>query len=104
MFRIFLIPTDEFPKKELWLEAIDVHDSNGSAFWSFVDRQNELVRRIEKSWVKAFEQAADRRKATRVELAALEPAIAFRQGVDHRRIGSPDPIDIYAVPRSEFSP
>lgn len=62
MYRLFLNPTDESPQRELWLDAEDVHESEGGACWEFVDREGHVLRRLEKSRVKAFDVTSDRRK------------------------------------------
>ncbi len=67
MFRVFLIPTDEFSHKELWLDAHAVHEADGGEFWDFVDRDDHVIRRIAKCSVRAFEVAPDRRKPRPVE-------------------------------------
>jgi len=63
MFRVFLIPTEEFGKKEMWLDAHTVIESDCGEFWDFVDREGELIQRLAKCSVKSFEVAADRRKS-----------------------------------------
>lgn len=65
MYRVVLIPTEESPKKEVWLEADDVHETEG-AFWDFVDREDHLILRLEKSGVTAIEITTDRRKSQRL--------------------------------------
>ena len=67
MFRVFLIPTDEFSHKELWLDAHAVHEAEGGEFWDFVDRDDHVIRHIAKCSVRAFEVAPDRRKPRPVE-------------------------------------
>jgi hypothetical protein len=61
MYRVFLIPTEESPKKEIWLVAEDVHETD-DAFWDFVDQEDHVILRLEKSGVTAIEIAEDRRK------------------------------------------
>lgn len=67
MYRVFLIPTDEFSHKEMWLDAHAVHESECGEFWDFVDHENHLIRQIAKSAVRAFEVTPDRRKPRPVE-------------------------------------
>ena len=62
MYRVFLIPTEENPKKELWLEAHAVYEAEGGTFWHFVDADNRVIRRVEKSRVESFITTPDRRK------------------------------------------
>ena len=62
MYRVFLVPTDESPKRELWLEADDVHEAEGGTFWYFVDLEKRVVRRLEKARVESFVNTPDRRK------------------------------------------
>jgi hypothetical protein len=72
MYRVFLIPTVESPKTELWLEAHDVHESVGGAFWDFVDRENRVIRRLEKTRVKSFVVTPDRRKPRPLEHSVMQ--------------------------------
>ena len=62
MYRVFLIPTEENPKKEMWLEAHAVLDAEGGTCWHFVDADNRVIRRVEKSRVESFMTTPDRRK------------------------------------------
>ena len=61
MYRIILIPTEESPKKEIWLAAEAVRETDDT-FWDFVDQEDHLIFRLEKSGVTAIEIADDRRK------------------------------------------
>lgn len=82
MFRVFLIPTDEFGKKEMWLNAHGVHETAGGEFWEFVDREGGLVQRLAKRSVKSFEVAADRRKSRpRLEQGSVTEDRLARIGV-----------------------
>jgi hypothetical protein len=67
MYRVFLIPTEENPKSELWLDAYDVHEGDGGTSWEFVDQENRVIRRLEKNRVKSFVVAPDRRKPRPLE-------------------------------------
>ena len=97
MFRIFLNPTDEFPQREVWLEADAAYESEDH-FWNFVDREDQLVRRIEKSWVKEFEVAADRRKVE--SRTDSHVARGLNQGGDWFSVTSREPWEGYSLPRS----
>ena len=74
MYRVILIPTQENPKKELWLEAHDVHESQDGVHWDFVDQNDHLIRRLEKTRVISFVTAVDRRKSRPLERLAVEAA------------------------------
>ena len=74
MYRVMLIPTEENPKKELWLEAHDVHETENGVYWDFVDLENRLIRRLAKSTVKSFVTAVDRRKSRPMERLAVDAA------------------------------
>ena len=74
MYRVFLTPDDDSPGKELWLEAHDVHEPEGGAFWHFVDSENRVIRRLEKTRVESFVNTPDRRKARPLQrLTAPDP-------------------------------
>jgi hypothetical protein len=62
MYRVFLIPPDEFAHKELWLDAHAVHETDCGEFWEFVDRDDHLVLHIAECSVRAFGVDPDRRK------------------------------------------
>jgi hypothetical protein len=62
MYRVFLVPANEFAPKELWLDAHAVVETEGGEFWDFVDREERLIRRLAKSGVNSFEVTPDRRK------------------------------------------
>jgi hypothetical protein len=72
MYRVMLIPTEENPKKELWLEAFDVRETENGVYWDFVDHEDKLIRRLEKSNVESFTTAVDRRKSRPLERLAVE--------------------------------
>ena len=72
MYRVFLIPTAESPKAELWLEAHDVHEAVGGDFWDFVDQENRVIRRLEKTRVKSFVVTPDRRKPRPLEHSVVQ--------------------------------
>ena len=74
MYRVMLIPTQENPKKELWLEAHDVHETPDGVNWDFVDQEDRLIRRLEKSRVMSFTTAVDRRKSRPLERLAIDAA------------------------------
>lgn len=71
MYRVFLIPTDENPRTELWLEAHDVQETEGT-FWDFVDEERRVVRRLEKTRVKSFIVTPDRRKPRPLEHSVVK--------------------------------
>ncbi len=72
MYRVFLIPTEENPKTELWLDAFDVHETEEGTFWDFVDQENRVVRRLEKARVKSFIVTPDRRKPRPLEHSVVQ--------------------------------
>ena len=74
MYRVMLIPTQENPKKELWLEAHDVHENQDGVHWDFVDQEDRVIRRLEKTRVISFTTAVDRRKSRPLERLAVEIA------------------------------
>lgn len=67
MYRVFLIPSEESPKTELWLDAHEVHEAEGGTCWDFVDQENRLIRRLDKTRVKSFIVTPDRRKPRPLE-------------------------------------
>jgi hypothetical protein len=71
MYRVFLVPTDEFAHKELWLDAYTVLETECAEFWDFVDREGGLIRRLAKIDVKSFEVTPDRRKPRPVQESIL---------------------------------
>lgn len=71
MYRVFLVPTEESPKKELWLEAHEAHEAKDGDFWDFVDQENRLIRRLAKDTVQSFVVTPDRRKPRPLEHSAL---------------------------------
>ena len=77
MFRVFLIPTDEFGKKEMWLNAHGVHETDCGEFWEFLDQDGSVITRLAKAGVKGFEVATDRRKSVRAEISALEEVLSI---------------------------
>jgi hypothetical protein len=76
MYRVFLVPTDEFAPRELWLNAHAVLETDCGEFWDFVDGENRLVRRLAKTSVKSFEITPDRRKPRPVQVSILEDILA----------------------------
>ena len=72
MYRVFLIPTEENLKTELWLDAHDVHETDGGDSWDFVDQENRLIRRLEKTRVKSFIVTPDRRKPRPLEHSVVK--------------------------------
>lgn len=62
MYRVFLIPADEFAQKEVWLDAHTVLETDCGEFWDFLDGEGLVVRRLAKSSVRSFEVTPDRRK------------------------------------------
>ena len=72
MYRVFLIPSEESPRTELWLDAYEVHESEAGTCWDFVDQQNRLVRRLDKASVKSFIVAPDRRKPRPLEHSVVQ--------------------------------
>jgi hypothetical protein len=72
MYRVFLIPTEESPQSELWLDAHDVHDAEEGTCWDFVDQANRVVRRLEKTRVRSFLVTPDRRKPRALEHSVVK--------------------------------
>lgn len=72
MYRVILVPTDEFAPKEYWLNAQTVLETDCGEFWDFVDGDGRLVRRLAKTKVKSFEVTPDRRKPRPVQVSILE--------------------------------
>ena len=66
MYRVFLIPTEEFPRKELWIVAATVREAEDGEFWEFLDGDHRVTRRLPKIAVREFETAADRRASRTV--------------------------------------
>lgn len=65
MYRVFLIPTQQMPRKEEWFEADAVRESRSGDLWEFVKTDGYVVAQLEKTKVRTFRVAADRRKAPR---------------------------------------
>ena len=76
MYRVFLVPTGEFARKELWLNAHKVLETDCGEFWDFVDREDHLIRRLAKTSVKSFEVTVDRRKPRVVQESVLADILA----------------------------
>lgn len=72
MYRVFLIPTEENPRTELWLDAHEVHETEEGTFWDFVDEESRIVRRLEKTRVKSFIVTPDRRKPRPLEHSVVK--------------------------------
>lgn len=72
MYRVFLIPTEGNPRSELWLDAHDVHEGDGGTSWEFVDQENRVIRRLEKTRVKSFIVTPDRRKPRPLEHSVVQ--------------------------------
>ena len=76
MYRVFLVPTGEFARKELWLNAHAVLETDCGEFWDFVDGEDHLIRRLAKTSVKSFEVTPDRRKPRIVQESVLTDILA----------------------------
>jgi hypothetical protein len=76
MYRVFLVPIDEFAQRELWLNAHAALETDCGEFWDFVDGDGRLVRRLAKTRVKSFEITPDRRKPRPVQVSVLEDILA----------------------------
>ena len=72
MYRVFLIPTEASPRSELWLDAHDVLEGDAGTSWEFVDQENRVIRRLEKTTVASFIVTPDRRKPRPLEHSALK--------------------------------
>jgi hypothetical protein len=81
MYRVILIPTEESPKQEIWLVAEAVHETDDT-FWDFVDQEDQVVLRLEKSGVMAIEITEDRRKPRYPQDYLLEDVLAGRSPLD----------------------
>ena len=64
MYRVFLIPTAELPRKEEWVDAHDVRESQDGDLWEFL-KEGALVGQISKARVEGYLVAEDRRKSQR---------------------------------------
>jgi hypothetical protein len=85
MYRVFLVPTDEFAQKELWINARTVLETDCGEFWDFVDQEDRIVRRVAKARVKSFEVTPDRRKPRPVQESILADILAgVGASVSHR--------------------
>jgi hypothetical protein len=76
MYRVILVPTDEFAQKELWLNADAVLETDCGEFWDFVDGNGCLLRRLAKTRVRSFVVTPDRRKPRPVQVSILEDILA----------------------------
>ena len=83
MYRVTLIPTEESPKKEIWLEAQDVHETDDT-FWDFVDHEDQLILRLEKSGVTAIEIAEDRRKPRYQQDYLVQDVLSGQSSLDRQ--------------------
>lgn len=83
MYRVILIPTEESPKKEIWLAAEAVHETDDT-FWDFVDQEDHVILRLEKSGVTAIEITDDRRKPRYSEDYLLEDVLSGKSSLDRR--------------------
>ena len=81
MYRVTVIPTQEQPKKEIWLVAEAVHETD-DAFWDFVDQDDQLILRLEKSGVTAIEIADDRRKPRYSQDYLLEDVLSGKSSIE----------------------
>ena len=72
MYRVILVPTDEFAQKEYWINAQGVLETDCGEFWDFVDGDGRLLRRLAKTRVRSFEVTPDRRKPRPVQVSILE--------------------------------
>ena len=85
MYRVILVPNDEFAQRELWLNAHTVLETDCGEFWDFVDGENRLVRRLPKTRVRSFEVTPDRRKPRPVQVSILEDILAgVGASISHR--------------------
>jgi preprotein translocase subunit SecA len=67
-----LIPTEENSKSELWLDAHDVREGDSGTSWEFVDQENRVIRRLEKTRVRSFMVTPDRRKPRPLEHSVVQ--------------------------------
>jgi hypothetical protein len=86
MYRVFLVPADEFAPKELWLDAHGVVESECGEFWDFVDPEDRLMRRLPKRDVKSFEVTPDRRKPRPAQESLLSGILASVGGSFSHRV------------------
>ena len=82
MYRVMLVPTEESPKKEIWLAAETVYETD-ERFWDFFDQDDHLILRLEKSGVVAIEIAEDRRKPRYASDFLIEDVLSGRSSLDH---------------------
>jgi hypothetical protein len=68
MYRVFLIPSHEYGRKEEWFDADTVRQSESGDLWEFVNRHGRIVGQLEKIQVSGFQIATDRRKPRKLEL------------------------------------
>lgn len=81
MYRVILIPTEESPKQEIWLVAEAVHETDDT-FWDFVDQEDQVVLRLEKTGVVAIEITEDRRKPRYPQDYLLEDVLSGKSALD----------------------
>ena len=84
MYRVFVISTPEYPRKEAWFDAVTVRESSSGRFWEFVDREGLVVARLNKNQVISFEEATDRRKAPE-----RRPLVKPTENIWDGRLGGP---------------
>lgn len=66
MYRVFLIPSHEYGRKEEWFDADTVLQSGD--LWEFINRHGRIVGQLEKMRVGGFQIATHRRKPRKLEL------------------------------------
>jgi hypothetical protein len=72
MYRVILVPSEEFAQREYWINAHSVLETDCGEYWDFVDGGGRLIRRLAKTRVKSFEVTPDRRKPRPVQVSILE--------------------------------
>lgn len=96
MYRVFLVPTDEFAPREAWLNAHSVLETDCGDFWDFLDGEDRLMLRLSKATVKSFEITPDRRKPRPVQVSVVDDIlVGAGASMSHRSwtasIGTPKP-------------
>lgn len=84
MYRVYLIPTVESPRTELWLDAHGVREGDAGTSWEFVDQEDRVIRRLEKTTVASFIVTPDRRKPRPLEHSVMTDSRWEVRGEDEK--------------------
>ena len=109
MYRVFLIPTDEEPRKEVWIEAVAVRESPSGQLWEFLAKEGHVVAFVTKALVSSFVQAVDRRKPRLKSGEKLPERLAWVSPKRERRVwplvsASTDPAGAPSVDQTRSLP